>query len=220
VRSLLVIQNAEHEDLGHFGPAFAQLGVQTKLLRAFAGEPIPERIRDHDALMVMGGPPHVYDISSGPWMKPVMELMRATHGRKPVLGVCLGAQMLAQALGGRAKPGPEPERGFGDLTLTEEGAGDRVLRGLEAPVLHLHGDTYDPPPGAIRLASSAKYREQAFRMGRTTYALQFHLDITAEALGHLAGRDAELGAIAQEAQKHDAHVAAQARKVAQGFASL
>jgi GMP synthase (glutamine-hydrolysing) len=99
-----------------------------------------------------------------------------------VLGVCLGSQQLAAALGAEVKHGPEREIGLGRVELTPEGLADPVLgpaadgaAGL--PVVHWHGDTFDVPPGAVRLASSDRYPNQAFRAGPRAYGLQFHVEV-------------------------------------------
>lgn len=220
MRSLLVVQNEPNEDLGHFAPAFARLGVEARTVRAFAGEPVPTRV-DADALVVMGGSPHVHDPASGPWMGDVMTLLRATHGRKPILGICLGAQLLAQALGGRARPGPAEEIGVGPVRLTPEGAKDPLVGGLgQTPAIHVHADTYDPPPGAVRLASTDAYPEQAFRVGAATYGLQFHLDLTPATLAANFGDDPGLERLLVDAKRHEAATAEGARKVAEAFVAL
>jgi GMP synthase-like glutamine amidotransferase len=96
-----------------------------------------------------------------------------------VLGVCLGAQQLAAALGAEVVTGPAPEIGTRSVTLTDDGARDPVLGpgGPELPAVHWHGDTFGIPPGAVRLASSDRYQNQAFRHGRCVYGLQFHVEV-------------------------------------------
>jgi GMP synthase-like glutamine amidotransferase len=97
----------------------------------------------------------------------------------PVLGVCLGAQLLAAALGARVSKGPRPEVGLGEVSLTAQGLGDAVLgpAGATFPVMHWHEDTFDLPRGAAHLAWSSLYPHQAFRVGQRAYALQFHIEI-------------------------------------------
>jgi GMP synthase-like glutamine amidotransferase len=103
---------------------------------------------------------------------------------RPFWGTCLGAQLLASALGARVYAGPAPEVGVLAVDLTRAGADDPVLGGLPASIdtLQWHGDTFDLPEGAVLLASSPAYPHQAFRVGRAAYAAQFHLEVT-EAMG-------------------------------------
>jgi GMP synthase-like glutamine amidotransferase len=228
-RSLLVVQNAEHEDLGLLAAPFARLGFRARVVRAFAGEPVPMQL-DADALVVMGGGAHVYDPSTGPWMGDVMRLLRRTHERKPILGVCLGAQLAAHALGGRATPGPQVEAGFERVDPAPAAAEDPVLSFLRAgdPAFSLHGDTYTLPSGAVRLASSKRYEEQAFRLGRATYGLQFHVDLTPATLRTLLHEDEEglaavgidAEALLREVERRAPEMEALAAKVPAGFAKL
>ncbi len=97
---------------------------------------------------------------------------------RPVLGVCLGAQLLAKSLGARVYPGPCSEIGYGSVELTADASTDPLFAGCdpEIPVFHWHGDTFTLPTGATLLASSSIYPHQAFRVGRSAYALQFHLE--------------------------------------------
>jgi GMP synthase (glutamine-hydrolysing) len=228
MRSILVIQNAELEGLGHFAAVLESLGIESQILQAWAGESIPDSLAAHDALLVLGGAPSVYEPGSGPWMADVMRLLRATHGRAPILGVCLGAQLIAHALGGRAKPGPSAEVGFAGLHLTEEGRGDPLVRELRGRVFHLHHDTYDMPPEAVRLAASSRYPEQAFRLGRATYAVQFHAEFRAEDLARilpherkdLEAEGVHVDALLAEARRRDADMQRAAESIIRGFTNL
>jgi len=137
-------------------------------------QPLPE-VGDLAGLVVMGGPQAVYDRE--PRLDAEVTLIRAALGRNvPVLGVCLGAQLLAAAAGGAVHRGPESETGVGEITLTED---DPVLGrcGQSLTVVHWHGDTFTLPPGARHLARSDAYENQAFRLGNRTLGLQFHIEV-------------------------------------------
>jgi GMP synthase-like glutamine amidotransferase len=148
--------------------------------RIHDGDLLPATARGLDGLVVLGGFMGVHDEEEHPWLAAERELLAdaLNHGL-PVLGVCLGAQQLAAALGAEVRRGPEPEIGLGDVELTAEGLADPVLGPLGArpPVLHWHEDAFDVPPGASRLASSEAYPNQAFRAGELVYGLQFHLEL-------------------------------------------
>ena len=116
------------------------------------------------------------------WLEPERDLLRAAmNAGLPVLGVCLGAQQLAYALGGEVATGAAPEVGVGEVHLTVESIGDPVFGAAPTPLscVHWHGDAFTLPDGAVRLAGSDAYENQAFRVGRCAYGLQFHVEVTA-----------------------------------------
>lgn len=131
-----------------------------------------------DLLIVMGGPMGVYEREAHPWIDcEIVRLGQRIACGLPTLGVCLGAQMIAAAMGSRVYPGPGPEIGFGPITLNPVGAESPLRHVAEVPVLHWHGDTFDLPEGVELLASTAAYPHQAFRRGRNLLALQFHAEM-------------------------------------------
>jgi GMP synthase-like glutamine amidotransferase len=130
----------------------------------------------------MGGPMGVADTDAHPNLPAEIELIATlVEFNVPVLGICLGAQLLARALGANVYPGPKAEIGPGTVKLTAAGRVDPVLaaadHGEELPVVHWHGETFDLPVGALRLASSEHYPNQAFRFGARAYGLQFHVEV-------------------------------------------
>ena len=131
-----------------------------------------------DLVVLMGGPMGVYQTDTHPWIVHEIERLRdRLAADRPTLGVCLGAQLIAAALGAPVYPGPEPEIGFAPIALSEGGRAG-PLRHLDGcPVLHWHGDTFDLPAGTELLASSGLYVRQAFRRGDVVLALQFHAEM-------------------------------------------
>ena len=176
-RPWVVAQHAPHEGPGLLAEVLCDAGVELYVCRVDQGEDLPDP-GDAGALVLMGGAMGVHDDHG--WLAPEREwLATALHLGVPVAGICLGAQQLAAALGARVATGPDAEVGLGSVDLTDEGRADPVLgpEGDRLPVVHWHGDTFDIPPGAVRLASSARYANQAFRLGDLVYGFQFHVEV-------------------------------------------
>lgn len=131
-----------------------------------------------DLLIMMGGPMGVYEQDIHPWIPvQIAKLAARLEQDRPTLGVCLGSQMIAAALGARVFPGGQMELGFAPVALNEKG-GNSPLRHLQdVPVLHWHSDTFELPRGVDLLASTSAYEHQAFRRGRNLLALQFHAEM-------------------------------------------
>ena len=180
-RSWAILQHVEWEGPGLIADELAARGRGYRVYRQDRDDGLPDA--DHFVgLVVMGGPMGVNDGAQYPHLDQERELMRSAVARGvPVLGVCLGAQLLAAALGATVAPGEEAEVGEGEVTLTEEGQRDAVLGGAgeHLPVVHWHQDTFQLPSGAVLLASSGKFPHQAFRSGGTAYGLQFHCELNA-----------------------------------------
>ncbi|MCY3811437.1 MAG: glutamine amidotransferase [Gammaproteobacteria bacterium] len=149
--------------------------------------------RDAEVLIVMGGPISVNDADRFPFLRDEIEAIRhRIDGRLPTLGICLGAQLIARAMAARIVPMVAPEIGWQSLDLTTR-AQAGPLRHLTTPVLHWHGETFDLPPGAEGLASTAACPNQAFAAADHTLALQFHIEVSAAHLEHwLVGHIHEL----------------------------
>ena len=176
---LLVVQHEPSSPPGLLGPAADAVGVELQVVEA-PGEPVPVRLDGADGLVVLGGEMDADETDPYPHLTRTIDLVRDAAAREaPVLGICLGAQLAAAALGGRAYPGPAGEElGWTKVELTEAGRADPVLGALQEPVelFEWHHDTFDPPPGATLLAGGAVYPGQAFRLG-SVVAVQFHPEV-------------------------------------------
>lgn len=162
---------------------FLTRGHNLRSTRFYRGD-APPAASDFDWLVIMGGPMGVSDTAVHPWLAAEKELIRqAAQGGKLVLGVCLGAQLLAEALGAAVSKGAK-EIGWFPVTPSPEAAGSPFAPAFSAPadVFHWHADTFAIPPGAIRLASSAACENQAFCAGSRILGLQFHCEILPDAL--------------------------------------
>jgi GMP synthase (glutamine-hydrolysing) len=179
--SLLVLQHIACEPPAAFEDELVSRGFGVTRVELDEGEPLPDW-REHPAIVVMGGPMGAYDEADHPWLVEEKRLLReAVEADTPVWGVCLGAQLLASALGARVYRGEEPEVGVLPVHLTSDAADDPVFGGAPSsfPTLQWHGDSFDLPEGAALLASSPAYPHQAFRVGRS-YGLQFHIEVPLE----------------------------------------
>jgi len=175
------LQNVFCEHLGLIEPALKERGMEYRYVRPFADEPIPKDLAGWDGVIVLGGPMSANDGERLGFIADELRLLaKVLEAGMPALGICLGAQLIAKAAGVQVIAGEEKEIGWYPLTLTEEGKKDRVLDGLPGtfPVFQWHGETFDIPRGAVRLAGSERYSNQAFRLGEKVYGLQFHLETT------------------------------------------
>jgi len=174
-----VVQHAPNEGPGLVAEVLHGAGVDFQVLRLDLGDTLPPPAAIGGAV-VMGGAMGVHDTDEFVWLDTErLWIAEAVTSGAPVLGVCLGAQLLAAALGAAVTTGPAPEVGVGEVELTADGRADRVLgpEGGRLPVIHWHGDTFAVPEGAVHLATGDRYANQAFRYGRIAYGLQFHIEV-------------------------------------------
>ena len=152
---------------------------------------------DFDGLIVMGGPMSANDDLTG--LKDELRMIeRAIGNDSPVLGICLGSQLIAKALGARVYRNAELEIGWEPVFLTDGAKADAVLGGMESPAMffHWHGETFDLPASAEWLAYSTKCKHQAYRYGRKVYGIQFHPEITAEMIDDWCAQPVNCGDVA------------------------
>jgi GMP synthase (glutamine-hydrolysing) len=157
-------------------PVLAELGYKISYIDAGVDDVRSDEIAGADLLIVLGGPIGAYEDNLYPFLcDEISEIERRLRLNLPTLGVCLGAQLMARALGARVYKGI-PEIGFAPIALTIDGARSSLSALANASVLHWHADTFDHPEGATLLASTPACAEQAFSVGATTLALQFHAE--------------------------------------------
>ena len=178
LKQAAAIRHVPFEDLGTFEPALRQAGYDVHYVEAGLDDLGAAGLDQADLLIVLGGPIGAYEDPSYPFLVDELALLERRLGAdRPTLGICLGAQLIARALGGRVYPTGVKEIGWGPLTLSSAGQAG-ALRHLDGfDVLHWHGDTFDLPDGCELLASTAVCRNQAFARGSNLLALQFHPEV-------------------------------------------
>jgi GMP synthase (glutamine-hydrolysing) len=194
-RSCLAVRHVAFEDLGLLGPLLSARGYDIRYHDAGIERFAPDTLLASDLVVVLGGPIGVYECELYPFVTDEIAAVAARlDANKPILGVCLGAQMMAAALGARVAPGPIKEIGYAPLTLTATGRSS-VLAPLAASlVLHWHGDNCELPVGCECLASTQHCPVQAFSRTPTQLGLQFHLETEpARFEAWLVGHTVELG---------------------------
>ena len=194
--SAVAIRHVAFEDLGSFAALLERRGWTISYRDAAVDDLAAPALAAADLLVVLGGPIGAYDDEPYPFLLDELRLIeqRLAAGR-PVLGICLGSQLMARALGARVYPGTGKEIGWTPLALTAAGRASCLAALGDTPVLHWHGDTFDLPKRAVLLASTERYRHQAFAWERHGLALQCHIEVEASGLERwYVGHAAEIAA--------------------------
>jgi GMP synthase (glutamine-hydrolysing) len=184
MKTVLALRHVVFEDLDSFAPLLTGRGYAIRYVEAGYDDLVALDPLTDDLWVVLGGPVGVFEQDAYPFLRDELRLLLARlDAGRPTLGICLGCQLIAQALGGRVYPGHGKEIGWKPLTLTETGRHSPLAIFADGtPVLHWHGDTFDLPDGAVLLASTDQYRHQAFSWGSHALALQFHIETTGHGL--------------------------------------
>src|SRR5258706_7129040 len=181
MEEVLVFQHDPFEDLGFFAEVLEKQGADYRVLRLFEGEMPAEDWQHIGALIILGGPMSVGEEDQFQFLRWEKRIIRAAIDEAvPILGICLGAQLIAESLRTKIYHGPVKEIGWSTISITPHGQVDSLLGYLpeSATVFQWHGDGFELPNGAIHLASSVNFKTQAFRVGKSIYGLQFHLEVT------------------------------------------
>ncbi len=201
MKPVLVFQHVPRETLGSLESVLRRAGLTWRYVELFAGVPDGLDLDLAAGLIVLGGPMNVDETDRYPFLGPeVVWIRQAVQRRIPMLGICLGSQLLAKAFGARVYPNPVKEIGWYEVELTPPAAEDPLFAGcpVRPTVFQWHGDTFDLPPGATLLATAPLCRHQAFRVDPHAYGLQFHIEMTAELIESWLAHpenDAELAAL-------------------------
>lgn len=186
MKTVLVIRHVAFEDLGSFAAPLQSHGYRIRYLEAGMDDLAQVDALAPELMVVLGGPIGANDQDDYPFLRDEMEILQQRLGHeRPTLGICLGSQLMARALGAQVYPGRQPEIGWAPMQLTQPGQASclRHLAPESTLVLHWHGDTFDLPTGATRLASTSGCENQAFAWGGCALGLQFHPEVTVAGLG-------------------------------------
>jgi GMP synthase (glutamine-hydrolysing) len=178
----LILEHEESEGPGIFQPLLHASGLSFKRIKLFTGEAIPGA-ENLQGVLIMGGPMNVYEESAYPFLAEEDRFLKqCLRNAIPVLGVCLGAQLIAKAAGAKITKAPAKELGWYEVRLTDAGLYDPLLAGFAKnfSVFQFHEDTFDIPPGAVHILDAPGCLHQGYRIGNNIYGLQFHLEATQE----------------------------------------
>ena len=218
----VVLVHAESEGPGTLGDFLKDHGIALDTLRLYRRDRLPPSIEGIGAVVTMGGPMNVYEEDKYPFLRhEVTFLKEAIDADIPVIGICLGAQMIAKTLGARVYKARKKEIGWYEVTLTEEGKGDVLFKGLSGKlrVFQWHKDTFSLATGSVLLATSGTCPNQAFRY-RNAYGLQFHVEVTRDILRDWFEDSDQKEEILARYDAIKEEFTMKARKIYQGFLQL
>lgn len=224
-KEVLILMHVPTEDAGTIINFLNSKQIPHRSRRLYIDEPLPASLDAVRALVIMGGPMNVYEEEKYPFLEKENALIqKALKAEIPCLGICLGAQLMAKALGAAVMKAQAAEVGWCDLTLKGEALRDNLFsfleRGKKLRVLQWHEDTFDLPQGAVLLASSQIVPHQAFRYGQNAYGFQFHLEVNRPMLEQwFKGRD-ELNEILRTYDSYRAELDQIAYKIYEEFFNL
>jgi GMP synthase (glutamine-hydrolysing) len=226
LKTALALRHVHFEDLGTLEPLLLERGYEVRYLDPAVEDLTAVDAVADDLVVVLGGPIGAFDEDVYPFLAAELRLIeQRVANRRPLLGICLGAQLMARVLGAHVAPMSSKEIGFSELTLTEHGR-DSVLAPLAGvSVLHWHGDRFDLPINGTLLASTPHCAQQAYAVGEAILGLQFHLEVDANQIERwLVGHDCELvqagsdrRTIREDARRHGAALAAAAQLAIGGW---
>lgn len=196
--ALLVFEHHPADPPARLGQILRDHGHRLRIIQLHRGQPLPPDLDDVDGVISLGGPMNVDEPDQHPWMSREIELIREAHERDlPVVGLCLGAQLIATALGGEVAKMAEPEIGFAEVQLAFPGTMEVICAGVPWKTQQFHAHGYEVtklPPGATPLAGSKQCRNQAFKVGLKTYAFQYHPEWAREQIDHFLDRTEQTAA--------------------------
>ena len=191
--SLIVFQHHVNEPPCRLGSILRDHGHKLRVIKLYDGEPVPVDLDDVTGIVSMGGPANVDETAQHPWLASEMAYLKTAHEKGvPIVGVCLGAQLIAAALGGKVAAMATPEVGWANVKQAFPGTIDTIYQGIawDTTQMHMHGQEVTAlPPGATPLAGSKACKTQAFKVGMTTYAFQYHFEWTDDDI-RVAAKDA------------------------------
>ncbi len=183
MKNILILQHEAHEGIGAWEPLFKSQNRQVTVRHLYAEEKVPlaEELIQWDGIVLMGGSMSANDGEKLEFIRDELKMIpQAIELKIPLLGVCLGSQLIAKALGAKVKKGAQKEIGWYPLQLALSASKDQLMGGLSGPMMMFqwHGETFDLPSGAVHLAKSELYPNQAFKYTDRVYGLQFHCEMT------------------------------------------
>lgn len=222
--TIYAIQHLAFEDLGALEDIFYQLGFRVRYFEAGVDD-LSKAFQHKGLTIILGGPIGVYESHDYPFLRQEIDLLKVRLKENlPTLGICLGAQLIAHALGAKVYAGAEKEIGWSTLKLAQS-ENNPLSALIDTPVLHWHGDTFDLPENTELLASSELYPHQAFQLGKNILALQFHIEVAADSLekwliGHtceLRQANIDISALRADNQRHASNLEQASSQIIQQY---